>query len=458
LRPPPRFIRGSRVKPSVRRIAVEILNRIDAEGAYAEPLLDAALSEGQIANPRDRGLLTELVYGTLRMRGRLDWIVGQLYRGDAAALETAVRNILRTGLYQLLFSDRIPPFAAVNEAVGIARDLSPASSGLVNAILRNALRRKDAILWPDIAKAPEKAIAVLYSHPLWLVRRLLAQFDMEEAIAVCRANNTIPPLTLRVNTLRASREQALAALAKAGITAERTLFSLDGVVLVSPAAGLRETTPYTEGLIRIQDEASQLIAPLVAPEPGERILDLCAGAGGKTLHIAALMENRGSITALDLHSERLGMLRDEAGRLGASIVETRTADAAVPLEDFRGIFDRVLLDAPCSGLGTLRRNPEIRWRLAPADINRFMQTQKRLLTNAARCVRPGGRLVYSVCAVTPEENEMVIGDFLRNHPEFESMPPVNLPPALLDSRGCFRTSPHLQGMDGFFAALFVRSA
>lgn len=455
--PSPPAGRDLRVAPPVRRIAVEILNRIDAEGAHAEPLLDAALAGTKIANPHDRGLLTELVYGTLRMQGRLDWVIGQLYRGDAAALETAVRNILRIGLYQLLLSDRIPPFAAVNEAVAIARDVSPAASGLVNAILRNALRKKDAIAWPDMAKSPEKAIAALHSHPPWLVRRLLAQFDMEATIAICRANNSIPPLTLRVNTLKGSREHALAALAEAGIAAEPTLYSGDGILLTSPAPGLRGTALYKAGLIRIQDEASQLIGRIVAPEPGERILDLCAGSGGKTLHLAALMENRGSITALDLHSERLRMLRDEAGRLGASIVETRTGDAAIPVEGFLKMFDRVLLDAPCSGLGTLRRNPEIRWRLVPADLNRCMQTQKFLLGSAADCVRPGGRLVYSVCTVTPEENEMVIGDFLRNHPDFRLMPPANLPPALIDARGCFRTSPHLQGMDGFFAALLVRS-
>jgi 16S rRNA (cytosine967-C5)-methyltransferase len=439
-------------------MAVEILNRIDQEGAYAEPLLDAALSGDAIVNPRDRGLLTELIYGTIRMRGRLDWIIGQLYHGNVAQLETAVLNIIRTGLYQIWFTDRIPSFASVNEAVEIARDASPASSGLVNAVLRNALRKKDAIIWPDMVKDPEKAIAVLHSHPAWLVRRLLAQFGMEETIAISRANNMIPPLALRVNTLKASREQTLAALAEAGIAAGPAPFSTDGIILSSPASGLRETAPYKEGVIRIQDEASQLIGQIVAPKPGEKILDLCAGAGGKTLHLAALMGNRGSITALDLHSERLRMLRAEAGRLGASIVETRTGDAATPAEGFRKVFDRVLLDAPCSGLGTLRRNPEIRWRLVPADLNKCMQTQKRLLKSAAECTRPGGRLVYSVCTVTPEENEIVIGDFLKNHPDFKLIPPANLPPALIDAQGYFRTSPHLQGMDGFFAALLVHSA
>ena len=445
------------MKHTPRQIAVEILNRIETEGAYAEPLLNTALSGKTLASPSDRGLLTELVYGTLRMQGRLDWIIGQLYRGEMTALDTAVKNILRTGLYQLFFTDRIPPFAAVNEAVGIARAVSPAATGLVNAVLRNALRKREAIAWPDMAKEPEKAIAVLHSHPPWLVRRLLAQFTAEETIEICRANNVIPPLALRVNTLKASHGQALEALAKEGIAAGPAPFSADGVIVTSPAAGLRETVPYREGLLRIQDEASQLIARLVAPQPGERILDLCAGAGGKTLHLAALMENRGSITAVDLHSARLRMLREEVERLGVTIVETRTGDAAEPAESFSGVFDRVLLDAPCSGLGTLRRNPEIRWRITPQDLNKCMQNQKRLIASAAGCVRPGGRLVYSVCAVTPEENEIVIGDFLRNRADFTRIPPKEIPPALIDAQGFFRTYPHLQGVDGFFGALLVRA-
>ncbi len=449
------------MKNSPRRLAVEILNRIDEAAAYAEPLLDAALSGTALANPHDRGLLTELVYGTLRMRGRLDWIIGQLYRGDAAALETGVRNILRTGLYQLWYTDRIPPFAAVNEAVGIARKTCPAASGLVNALLRTALRKKDAIAWPDMAKDPGKAISVIHSHPRWLVERWLDEFGIDETIAICRANNAVPPLALRVNSLKASREQAVATLAREGMTVEPTAFSPDGLLLASPAAGLRETASWQEGLIRIQDEASQLIALLLSPEPGESLLDLCAGTGGKTLHLAALMENRGRVTAVDLHPDKLRQLQEEAGRLGMTIVEAYVADAAAPPETFRGFFDRVLLDAPCSGLGTLRRNPEIRWRLAPADIEKCSQIQRRLLRSAADCVRPGGRLVYSVCTVIPEENEAVIEDLLNGRPDFaliRSTAAQGIPPALIDDAGLFRTFPYRHGMDGFFAALLIRNA
>ena len=446
---------------NARKLAVDILNRIDESGAHAEPLLNAALSGTAFKDSHDRGLLTELVYGTLRTRGRLDWIIGQIYRGDETGLETAVRNILRTGIYQLEFTDRIPPFAAVNEAVAIARKGCPAASGLVNAILRNFLRKKDAIAWPAMAKDPGKAISVLHSHPRWLVERWLDTYGIDETIAICQSNNAIPPLTLRVNSLKASRDQAIAALAREGVAAAPAPFSPDGLALAAPAPGLRDTTCYKAGLIRIQDEASQLISFLVAPEPGEQVLDLCAGTGGKTLHLAALMKNCGRITAVDLHSEKLRQLQEEAARLGVTITEMQAADAADTPEAYRRAFDRVLLDAPCSGLGTLRRNPEIRWRLAPADLEKCKQIQERLLMSAADCVKPGGRLIYSVCTVTPEENEAVIEGFLSGRRDFTLMPPSavrGIPPALLDETGFFRTFPHRHGTDGFFGAVFIRTA
>jgi 16S rRNA (cytosine967-C5)-methyltransferase len=443
---------------SAREIAVEILNRIDQKGEYAEPLLDAALSGEGIPNPHDRGLLTELVYGTLRMRGRMDWIIARLYKGDAAALEAPIPNILRTGLYQLLFTDRIPPFAAVNEAVGIAKKECPAAAGLVNAILRNAIREKENIAWPEMAKDPGKAIAVLHSHPRWLVERWLDRYGIEETIAICRANNTIPPLAVRVNALKTSREKAISALAVEGITAETARFSPDGIILPTSAADLRETVAFRNGLIRVQDEASQLVARLVAPRPGERVLDLCAGTGGKTLHLAALMKNRGGITAVDLHPDKLRLLAAEAGRLGVTIATTHAGDAAATPEGFRSAFDRVLLDAPCSGLGTLRRNPEIRWRIAPTDLKKCLQIQKRLLRAAADCVKPGGLLVYCVCTVTTEENEDVAADLLAARPGFKRIPPGGIPLELIDADGFFRTFPHRHGTDGFFGAVFTRTA
>jgi 16S rRNA (cytosine967-C5)-methyltransferase len=441
---------------SARAIAVEILERIDRKGDFAEPLLDAALSGGELGNPLDRGLLTELVYGTLRMRGRLDWIITRIYKGDAASLELPIPNILRTGLYQLLCTDRIPAFAAVNEAVAIAKKERPAASGLVNAVLRNALREKDTIAWPEMARDPGRAIAVIHSHPRWLVERWLDLYGIEETIAICRDNNRMAEPVVRVNSLRATRDEAIASLAAEKISAGKCRFSPDGLFL-STGVGLRETAAFKKGLIRVQDEASQLVAHLVSPKPGEKILDLCAGAGGKTVHLAALMENRGTVTAVDLHPDKLHLLTADAARLGVTTVAVHAGNAATLPESFQGAFDRVLLDAPCSGLGTLRRNPEIRWRLTFADINASMSLQKRLLRKAADCVKPGGRLVYSVCTVTPEENEAVVADLLAERPEFKGIPPEGIPPELIDGDGFFRTFPHRHATDGFFGAVFSRA-
>jgi 16S rRNA (cytosine967-C5)-methyltransferase len=289
------------------------------------------------------------------------------------------------------------------------------------------------------------------------VERWLDRYGIDETIAICRENNRMPEPVVRVNRLKASRDEAIAALATEGIVAGKTRYSPDGLLL-STATGLRETAACRNGLIRVQDEASQLVARLIHPEPGERLLDLCAGAGGKTLHLAALMENRGEITAVDLHPDKLRLLAADAGRLGAAIVKTHAGNAATLPEGFHRAFDRVLLDAPCSGLGTLRRNPEIRWRIVPPELERSMSLQKRLLRKAADCVKPGGLLAYSVCTVTPEENESVVADLLAARPEFRRIPPEGIPPELIDAEGFLRTFPHRHGTDGFFGALFSRTA
>jgi 16S rRNA (cytosine967-C5)-methyltransferase len=309
-----------------------------------------------------------------------------------------------------------------------------------------------------MAKDPGKAIAVIHSHPRWLVERWLDRYGIDETIAICRGNNTIPPLAVRVNSLKTSRDEAIAALAAEKIAAAKTRYSADGLFLVGSAAGLRETAAFRNGLIRVQDEASQLVARLVGPQPGEKVLDLCAGAGGKTFHLAALMENRGEITAVDLHPDKLRLLTAEAGRLGVSIATTHAGNAATIPDSFRSAFDRVLLDAPCSGLGTLRRNPEIRWRIVPHELEKSMSLQKRLLRKAADCVNPGGLLAYCVCTVTPEENESVVADLSAARPEFKRVPPEEIPPELIDADGFFRTFPHRHGTDGFFGAIFIRTA
>lgn len=441
-------------EPTARRLAVEILTRIERGGAYAEPLLDAHLSRGCLRNAAERRLLTQLVYGTLRMRGHLDWIIARLYRGNPKALPIAMRNILRTGIYQISFMDRIPPFAAVDEAVKLS-----GGSGLVNAVLRNALRRRAELPYPEMARDPEEHIAVIHSHPPWLVRRWIARMGPEATLLACRANNEIPPVTVRVNTLKTHREALSRELAQAGFSVAETVFSPDGLRIEEAPHPLRKTDAFREGRLLLQDEASQLIARLVAPRPGERILDACAGTGGKTSHLAALMEGKGFILATDKSSRKIGILRELMASLGVTIVEGLAADAtATPREDHTGTFDRGLVDAPCSGLGTLRRNPEIKWRLEPAHLERFAALQKAVLHRTAACVRPGGILVYSTCSVMAEENEDVIAAFLARHPEFTVYPPPeSFPRDLTGPDGFFRSSPTRGGMDGFFGAVLQRA-
>ncbi len=441
---------------SARAVAVEILNRIELTGAYAEPLLDAHLSGDDAPVGHDRGLVTELVYGTLRNRNRLDWTISRIYSGNFESMETVVRNILRTGVYQLLHTDRIPPFAIVNEAVEIAGKMRPAASGLVNAVLRNVIRKKADLNWPDPADDAVRAISVIDSHPPWMVERWMKRYGAEETRAICRANNGIPPFTLRVNTLKESRERLIELLENEGIFASPTRFSPEGIVVSGNTSRLRETGAFRQGLIRVQDEASQLVAHLLDPQPGEHVLDACAGAGGKTLHSAALMENRGKIIASDINSFKLKQLIAEARRLGVTIVETASSNRSKNTPD--EMFDRVLVDAPCSGLGTLRRNPEIRWRMQADEIDALRLKQLELLKNAALQVRPGGRLAYCVCTTTPEETSGVVADFLKADSRFAVVIPGNLPPELITADGFLQTFPPRHSLDGFFGALFVRKS
>jgi 16S rRNA (cytosine967-C5)-methyltransferase len=442
---------------SARDASVEILGKIECRGGYAEPLLDSYLSRGNI-DDRDKGLITELVYGVLRNRNRLDWAIAKTYNGEFDTMETIVRNILRAGIYQLFYTDRIPHFAAVNEAVETAKRIQPKAAGLVNAILHKALAIKNDIKWPDIKADPVGAISIMHSHPSWMVERWTGSYGIDETIAICRGNNTIPPLTLRVNTLKIARSNIISALKREGISAAPTLFSPDGVIISNNPKGIRETDAFHQGLIRVQDEASQLAAHLLDPQTGDRVLDLCAGNGGKTLHIAALMQNNGTITAADTNPHKLEHLLSEAKRLGATIVETIQENSAKRNDAHSEKFDKILVDAPCSGLGTLRRNPEIRWRVTLREIKMLKQQQKKLLQNAAGYLKPGGALAYCVCTTTPEENEEVVFEFLKDNREFTLKPPLNIPPELVAADGFLRTFPHMHGMDGFFGALFVRKA
>jgi 16S rRNA (cytosine967-C5)-methyltransferase len=440
-----------------RQAACETLLRIRKEGGFADRLIDKELTDGALTGP-DRGLYAELVYGVLRRQGTLDHILQQLLEKPMIELDPLALVILRIGLYQLTCLDRIPESAAVNESVNLAKLITPGTSGLINAVLRNYLRRRDSITFPDITSHPAEAIAARHSQPEWLAEQWVDQLGAIEAQQLAEASSQQPPLTLRVNTLRSSRDGLMSEFAEHGIEAAPCRYSLDGIVLTGRHT-VNTLPGFDAGLFAVQDEASQMAGLLLGAEPGERIWDACCAPGGKTCHIAQQMDDRGELIATDISRSKLTLVQESARRLGISIVTTAVADLHQPDTFPEGSFDRILLDAPCSGLGVIRRNPEAKWRLFSGDVTRLAAVQKTLLKNAAVKLKPGGTLLYSTCSTSEAENEMVVEDFLLHHPEFVLENLNDIFPQwqeLFAFYGMFRVWPHRHGMDGFFAARIKR--
>jgi 16S rRNA (cytosine967-C5)-methyltransferase len=441
-------------KSNPRRIAYEILTQIEKENCHADALIDRNLSDDRLRGP-DRGLLRELVLGVLRRRLTLDHIINHFSRQKSERLEITVINLLRLGLYQIFFLDRIPVSAAVNETVELAKSFAPRASGLINAVLRRADRERDTIAWPDRSKKPADFLSVYFSSPKWLVEDWIRQIGHEEAESLAAAMNDIPPLTFRVNTLRITREGLLERLAGEKILAEKCLFSPDGIRILSPV-NPATTTGFAEGLFTVQDESSQLASFFLDPKPGCSALDICSAPGGKSTHIAQLMDNNGSVMSCDMNKGKLGLVEETAGRLGITVIRTQVQDAAKPLVSLCDqVFDRILVDAPCSGIGVLRRNPEGKWTKTRADVLRLAALQKTILENVADRLAGNGVLLYSTCSTSAEENEGVLDDFLACRDDFvvedlrEIFPVFSV---LFTERGFFRSWPHRHGMDGFFAA------
>jgi 16S rRNA (cytosine967-C5)-methyltransferase len=453
---------------AVRMLAVKVLQHIDRSQAFADEILDRAFSADPELRPLDRAFVTELVMGVLRWRGRLDWILQQVLKTPQKKLNSQVHDILRLGVYQLFFMDRVPPSAAINESVRLTKSLfkDERISGFVNGVLRTVLRRREEVPFPSPEKDPVGFLSHFFSHPRWLADRWLKEFGFEVARGICAANNRRPPWTLRVNTLKTSREKLIAELTKVGIHSYPTPFSPDGLIA--------ERNPFLEGgklfqngLFFLQDEASQIVPYLLQPQPKEMILDACAAPGGKGTHIAQVMKNQGKIIALDLQEKKIRLIEENAQRLGVKIMEASPADVRKPLRfSGRPVLDRILVDAPCSGLGTLHRNPEAKWRRRPEDLQRLRILQLGLLQNVSSYLKAGGVLVYSTCTLTIEENDQVVDDFLKNDPNFtvEDLHPL-LPSSwhpLLDEKGFYRTYPGMlvqdeeYRMDGFFAARMRR--
>jgi 16S rRNA (cytosine967-C5)-methyltransferase len=437
---------GGRGVAPARRAAFEVLRRVEEEDAFAAPLLANLPSS---LSSEDRALAYELTLGVLRRQFWLDRALEHFAGRGAGKLDAPVRRALRMGLFQLRFLGRVPPHAAVNESVNAAHVAGFRSAApFINAVLRRATREPDFDPAAHI-EDPLERIAVSTSHPPKLVRRWAAAFGQEEAAAFAAANNDPAPASFRVNTSKADAEAVVANLRAGGLTITPSRVAPGGWrVEDGSSAALRELA--AEGAVYMQDEASQLVAHVVGARAGERVLDVCAAPGSKTTHVAAL--SGAGVVAGDLYEHRLRVVAESCARLGVEGVSLVAYDAerALPFADES--FDRVLLDAPCTGTGTLRHNPEIRWRLTLESFRELPAVQSRILAEAARVVRRGGRLVYSTCSVEREENEEVVAAFLASRADFTQVEATPAPAALLLPEGAARTWPHRDDVDGFFVA------
>jgi 16S rRNA (cytosine967-C5)-methyltransferase len=444
---------GRVVSPS-RRAAYEVLRRVEEEGAFASVLL--AHVGGEL-RADDRALCYELTLGVLRWQLWLDALISHYAGRDAATIDAPVRRALRLGLYQLRFLSRVPPSAAVNESVNLAHALGRrAAANFVNAVLRRATREPD-FEPASLARDELERISISTSHPVWLVARWSAEFGATQAEQIARANNRTPPVAFRVNTLRATESEVIARLRGAGVEVVESRIAKGAWRVASGTGGDILRALAAEGLVYTQDESSQLIGRVMEAREGERVLDLCAAPGSKATQIAALTNGRAVVVACDVYEHRLRTVVESARRLGAENILTVALDAETAMLPFvEGSFDRVLVDAPCTGTGTLRHNPEIRWRLAPTDVAELSARQRRILANAARVVKRGGRLIYSTCSLEREENESVINSFLDAHAEFRQAR-ADAPDKLLTATGAARTFPHRDDADGFFVAVLENS-
>jgi 16S rRNA (cytosine967-C5)-methyltransferase len=456
-----------------RRAAYEALRAVHSDHADLPHAL--ARSRDALQDERDRALATGIVAGTLRWRGTLDFLISTVARRDLEKLDPEVLDILRLSAYQLVHLDRVPARAVVNDAVQLTRRAGKQSAtAFVNALLRRLDRERGQVPLPERPEATPPAqagadrwrqqaldfLSITLSHPRWLMRRWLERCGLDHAASWAAFNNEPPPMTLRANRLRTTPSALAAALLEHGVETEPARYAPHGLIVTR---GNPQHTPLAEqGLFVIQDEASQMVSLLASAAPGEAVLDACASPGGKTTDLAADMENRGLLVATDVRRARLDLLRHTVSRCGATCVRIAGADLGVRLP-FRRQFDCVIVDAPCSGLGTLRRDPDLKWRRAEADLAGLAAAQQAMVLEAAGAVRPGGRLIYSTCSSEPEENDEVVAHLLERRPEFAQEDPrvsrAALPvglTAVLDGRGALRTSPARHGLEAFFGVVLRR--
>ena len=424
-----------------RLAAVKVVHAVDSEGAYSNVALSQILRQEKLSDI-DRRFCTELVYGTIKAGESLDWKLTKYLTRSLEKVDAKILAVLRVAVYQIFFLDRVPNSAAVNEAVELTKKfVSIGASKFVNGVLRSMVREPQKSDFPTDDSV--ESIALRMFHPTWLVKLFVEEFGIDAAKKICAVNNTEPPLCLRVNFLKSTREEILAELEKISAQVEISKLTAEGIICKSHGA-LDKFKPLKFGMCQVQDESSMTVAPMLEVKPDDFVIDCCAAPGGKTTHIAELMKNRGKIIAADIYDIKLEHIRQNAKRLGIKIIEPLLIDARNIGEKYFEQADKVLVDAPCSGLGVIRRKADIRWKKNLAEIDELPKLQLEILNSASKAVKRGGILIYSTCTIIRRENEEVVEKFLADNPNFK----------MIDTK---KFLPHIDGTDGLFAAKFIRS-
>lgn len=435
---------------NVRRLAVQALVEIERNKAYANLVLQHYISE-HVLTDVNRRFLTELVYGVVRRKNYLDAIIVGLTKRPLKKLSPLAHQIIRLGLYQIIYLDKVPESAAVNESVKLAKKMIRGLEGFVNGVLRNYLRNTDSFTIDELAHSETERLAYIYNQPTWLLERWLKEYGEESTIGLCEWFNTSPRLTARVNTLKTTTEAVVEEMRAAQWIVEVS-DKLDTAIYIDRHMGpIDESKWFKEGLITFADLASMMVAFAVAPKAGDSILDCCAAPGGKSMHMASLMDNKGQVIANDLHEHKLALMENNARRLGLTNVSFSNVDATDLPEKWYNQFDKVLADVPCSGLGILQRKLDMRWEKEEEQLDRLPSLQLEILNSAAKTVKPGGILVYSTCTINKKENEDVIQEFLHKHTEFVLEDAAPLLPFIIEGP-MINLWPTRHNMDGFFMA------
>jgi 16S rRNA (cytosine967-C5)-methyltransferase len=442
-----------------REIALKILFDVSEKDAYSNISLNKHL-EAHDLKKVEKAFITELVYGTIQWRLTIDYIIQKFSSVKLKKISPWILNIMRLGVYQIIYLDKVPESAACNESVSLSKKYGhSASSRFVNAVLRNIIRNKENIEYPDRETDFEKFLSVKYSHPEWLVKNWVKRFGNDFTESLLISNNKLPDFSIRVNTLKITKDQLIEQFNQNEIEFKKAKYIDEALILQNPS-GISKMDEFKKGYFAIQDESSMLVARILDPKPGELVIDVCSAPGGKTTHIAQLMGNTGTVISRDLHMHKINLINEAVKRLGINIVRAEQFDATVLDENYIKKADRVLVDAPCTGLGIINRKPDIKWSKTLEDKKEITKIQLKILKTASEYVKYGGTLVYSTCTIEWDENEGIVREFLSDKNEFylEDIT-SNISPKIEKAtakEGFIQLFPNIDDVDGFFIAKLKR--